>query len=66
MELAKTIAGNNRAAVMGIKSLLLKQMSESVEEQWAEERRFTTEVVKGARAEDAFPEFIARKGRRLG
>jgi enoyl-CoA hydratase/carnithine racemase len=66
MELARTIAGNNRAAVMGIKELLLKQMTQSVAEQWAEERRFTTEVVKGAKAEDAFPEFIARKGRPLG
>src|SRR5579862_2975319 len=66
MELAKTIAGNNRAAVIGIKALLLKQMTESVEEQWAEERHFTTHVVKGAKAEDAFPEFIARHGRPLG
>ena len=66
MELAKTIAGNNRAAVMGIKQLLLKQMTENVEEQWAEERHFTTHVVPGAKAEDAFPEFIARKGRPLG
>jgi enoyl-CoA hydratase/carnithine racemase len=66
MELATTIAGNNRAAVIGIKALLLKQMTESVEEQWAEERDFTTHVVKGAKAEDAFPDFIARKGRQLG
>ena len=66
MELAKTIAGNNRAAVMGIKQLLLKQMTENLEEQWAEERHFTTHVVKGAKAEDAFPDFIARKGRPLG
>ena len=66
MELAKTIAGNNRAAVMGIKALLLKQMTENVEEQWAEERHFTTHVVPGAKAEDAFPEFIARKGRPPG
>jgi enoyl-CoA hydratase len=65
MQLAKTIAGNNRAAVIGIKSLLLKQMTESIEEQYAEERHFTTQVVKGAKAEDAFPEFIARKGRPL-
>jgi enoyl-CoA hydratase len=65
MELAKTIAGNNRAAVMGIKSLLMKQMTESVAEQYAEERHFTTHVVKGAKAEDAFPEFIARHGRPL-
>ncbi len=63
MELAKTIAGNNRAAVIGIKQLLLKQMNQTLEEQWAEERHFTTHVVKGAKAEDAFPEFIARKGR---
>src|SRR6266852_3368176 len=66
MELAKTIAGNNRAAVMGIKALLLKQMTQSVEEQWDEERRFTTEVMRNAKAKEAFPEFIARKGIQLG
>jgi enoyl-CoA hydratase/carnithine racemase len=66
MALAKTIAGNNRAAVIGIKSLLMKQMTQSVAEQFAEERHFTTHVVRGAKAEDAFPEFIARKGRPLG
>ncbi len=65
MELAKTIAGNNRAAVMGIKQLLLKEMTQSVEEQWEEERHFTTHVMRGAKAEEAFPEFIARKGRPL-
>jgi enoyl-CoA hydratase/carnithine racemase len=66
MELARMIAGNNRASVMGIKRLLLKQMTQSLEEQWAEERHFTTHVVRGAKAEEAFPEFIARKGRPLG
>ena len=65
MELARMIAGNNRAAVMGIKALLLKQMTQSLEEQWAEERHFTTHVVRGAKAEEAFPEFIARRGRPL-
>lgn len=65
MELAKTIAGNNRAAVVGIKTLLMKQKTESVAEQFAEERHFTTHVVRGANAEEAFPEFIARKGRPL-
>jgi enoyl-CoA hydratase/carnithine racemase len=65
MELAGTIAANNRAAVMGIKQLLLKQMAQNLEEQWAEERHFTTHVVKGAKAEEAFPEFIARRGRPL-
>src|SRR6516162_2612941 len=65
MELARTIAGNNRAAVMGIKTLLFKQMTQSLEEQWTEERHFTTHVVRGAKAEEAFPEFIARHGRPL-
>ena len=66
MELARIIAGNNRAAVMGIKTLLLKQMAQTIEQQWEEERHFTTHVVRGARAEEAFPEFIARHGRPLG
>jgi enoyl-CoA hydratase len=66
MELARTIAGNNRNAITGIKALMLKQMTQSVEEQWGEERRYTTDVMRGAKAEEAFPEFIARKGRPIG
>ena len=66
MELAKTIAGNNRAAVVGIKTLMLQQMKQDLEEQYETERHFTTHVMRGAKAEDAFPEFIARKGRALG
>src|SRR5712691_784273 len=62
MELAKTIAANNRAAVIGVKALLLKQMTQDLEAQWDEERRFTTEVVRNAKAREAFPEFMARKG----
>jgi enoyl-CoA hydratase/carnithine racemase len=65
MELARMIAGNNRAAVMGVKALLLKQKGQNLEQQWAEEREYTTRVVRGARAEEAFPEFIARRGRPL-
>ena len=66
MELARTIAQNNRASVVGIKALLLKQMGQNLEQQWTEEREYTVHVVRGARAEEAFPEFIARKGRPLG
>ena len=66
MELARMIAGNTRASVIGIKALLLKQMAQNLEQQWTEEREFTTHVVRGARAEEAFPEFIARRGRPLG
>ncbi|MGH8068039.1 MAG: enoyl-CoA hydratase/isomerase family protein [Candidatus Entotheonellia bacterium] len=65
MELATMIAGNRRQAVMGVKALLLKQMGCDLEEQWALERDYTTNVVRGAKAEEAFPEFIARKGRPL-
>ncbi|HEX3862018.1 MAG TPA: enoyl-CoA hydratase/isomerase family protein [Stellaceae bacterium] len=65
MELAKTIAANNRGAVVGIKKLMLTQMAQNLEDQFAEERQFTTHVMRGAKAEDAFPEFIARHGRPL-
>jgi hypothetical protein len=65
MELATMIAANRRDAVMGVKTLLLKQMGQNLEQQWALERDYTMNVVRGARAEEAFPEFIARKGRPL-
>src|SRR5437773_2603973 len=66
MELAKTIAGNNLGAVKGIKRLLLKQMAEDLEAQWQEERDFAKSEFQNAKAEEAFPEFIARKGRPVG
>jgi enoyl-CoA hydratase/carnithine racemase len=65
MELAGMIAANHRGAVMGVKALLMKQKNLSVADQFAEERNYTTEVMRGAKAEEAFPEFIARKGRPL-
>jgi enoyl-CoA hydratase/carnithine racemase len=61
--LATMIANNRRDAVQGVKALLLQDMGATLEAQWANERRYTTEVVRGLRAEAAFPEFIARKGR---
>jgi enoyl-CoA hydratase/carnithine racemase len=63
--LATTIAGNRRESVMGVKALLLRDMGRTLEEQWANEREYTTTVVRGAKAEAAFPEFIAKKGRPL-
>jgi enoyl-CoA hydratase/carnithine racemase len=66
MELARMIANNHRGAVMGVKALLLRQKGKSLEGQWSEEQDYTTHVLRGARAEDAFPEFIARHGRPLG
>jgi enoyl-CoA hydratase/carnithine racemase len=65
MEIARMIAGNQRGAVMGVKALLLKQKGESQEQQYEMEHHYTTHVMRGAKAEQAFPEFIARKGRAL-
>ena len=66
LELAKMIAKNHRGAVMGIKSLLLQQMGKELEEQFDLEHEYTTHVLRGAKAKDAFPEFIARKGLATG
>jgi enoyl-CoA hydratase len=63
MWLAKMIAGNHRGAVMGVKALLLQQHGEGLERQFEIEKHYTTHVMRGAKAEDAFPDFIARKGR---
>ncbi|NKC13693.1 MAG: hypothetical protein GKR94_16345 [Gammaproteobacteria bacterium] len=65
MQLAKQIADNDKPSVAGIKALMLKQMAETLEQQWASELDFTRNVLRGAKAQDAFPEFIARKGRPL-
>jgi len=63
MWLATMIARNRRESVMGVKALLLRDMGCDLGEQWANERDYTTNVFRGAKAEVAFPEFIARKGR---
>jgi enoyl-CoA hydratase len=65
MEIARMIAGNHRGAVIGVKALLLKQKGQNLEQQWAVEHEYTTQVMRGAKAEDAFPDFIARRGRKL-
>lgn len=63
MELAKQIAENDRKSVMGIKSLLLQQKGRSLVDQWTMEKDYAKHVLPGAKAEDAFPDFIKRKGR---
>jgi len=62
MELAKQIAANHRGAVVGVKALMLQQMAQTLEEQFNAEHEYTTHVLRGAKARDAFPEFIERKG----
>ena len=62
MEIAKMIAGNHRGAVMGIKALMLQQMTQGLEEQFNAEQDHAKHVMRGAKAKDAFPDFITRKG----
>jgi hypothetical protein len=66
MELARMIAANHRGAVMGIKALMLQQMAQGLEAQFDAEQQYTTSVLRGAKARDAFPEFIKRKGLTVG
>jgi enoyl-CoA hydratase len=62
MEIAKMIAGNHRGAVMGIKALMLQQMTQGLEDQFDAEQDYAKNVMRGAKAKDAFPDFITRKG----
>ena len=62
MEIAKMIAANHRGAVTGIKSLMLKQMAMNLEDQFKLEKDYGRNVMRGAKAKDAFPEFMERKG----
>ncbi len=63
MEVATEIATNDIPSVIGIKRLLLQHMGEDLEQQWANEKHFTSEVLRGTLAEEAFPDFLARRGR---
>jgi enoyl-CoA hydratase/carnithine racemase len=65
MELAKTIAANHTGAVTGIKELMLRDLGADLRTQWTHEIDHGKNVMRGAKAEDAFPEFIARKGRAI-
>jgi hypothetical protein len=47
---------------MGVKALLLRQLGESFERQFEEEVEYTTNTLRGAKAAEAFSEFITRKG----
>ena len=63
MEIATAIAQNRHESVMGIKEILLQDMGADLRQMWDNERIFTTENVIGYGVEQAFPEFLARKGR---
>lgn len=63
MEVAKLIASNSRDAVRGIKSILLQDMGADLDQQWQNEKNFARDVMPNAAATEAFPEFLARKGK---
>jgi enoyl-CoA hydratase len=63
LELATTIAANDRESVIGVKALLLGNLGRSLEEQWAAEADYTTHVLRPTTAEHAFAGFIGRKGK---
>lgn len=63
MEIARMIANNHRGAVKGVKELLLRGHGRGLAEQIANEQDYGLNVMRGAKAEDAFPDFLARKGR---
>jgi enoyl-CoA hydratase len=63
MEIATSIAKNRHESVQGIKQLLLQHMTCNLQQRWANERDFTTNKFRGYGVEQAFPEFLARKGR---
>jgi hypothetical protein len=48
---------------MGIKELLLQDKGADMQQIWANERDFTTKKVIGYGVEEAFPDFLSRKGR---
>ena len=60
MWLATMIAKNRRESVMGVKALLLRDMGRTLEEQWANEREYTTTGARGA----PLPLACARTARR--
>lgn len=63
LEIATAIAGNRRESVMGIKELLLQDKAADMRQMWANEKEFTSKKVKDYGVEEAFPDFLARKGR---
>jgi enoyl-CoA hydratase/carnithine racemase len=62
MEMATLIAKNHGPSVIGVKQIMIDDMTTDLEGMWKIEKNFTA-VNKGFGVEDAFPEFLARKGR---
>ena len=63
LEIAGTIAKNDPGSIRGIKQLLVNNVGVGWREMWEKERDFTTHEIQPPGPEEAFKEFIARKGR---
>jgi enoyl-CoA hydratase/carnithine racemase len=63
MEMAIMIANNHREAVEGVKSLVLNDVGLKWQEMWEAERDFMRNEFTPPGVEDAFKDFISRKGR---
>ena len=63
MEIATMISSHRLESVIGIKALLLQHKGADLHQMFENERTYTTEVMQGYGVEEAFPEFLARKGR---
>ena len=63
MEIANTIAKNHPDAVQGVKHLLMEYVGARWQDMWGLERDYFSTEVRHVHVEDAFKDFIARKGR---
>ena len=62
-ELATTIASNRAESVQGVKYLMSQNVGLSWEDMWQSEREFLANKVKEMGVEQAFKDFLSRKGR---
>ena len=62
MQIANTIAGNHRGAVMGVKALLLEAAGGEPVERWSAEHRYTTEVMRNAPGQGRIPRVPGPQG----
>ncbi len=63
MEIATTIAKNHPDSVRGVKHLLIEDIGLRWQEMWERERTYLSTQVRSPHVEQAFKEFIQRRGR---
>ena len=63
MEIATAISNNHPDSVRGVKHLLVEDIGRSWQEMWQREKDYLRTEVRSPGVEDAFKEFIERRGR---